>query len=518
MARLPVGLHIRRHRRQLGVTQAALAARVGISASYLNLIEHGKREVAGRLLRRLTEELDLDFEAVAGREATRLVQDLTEITADPLLRDLRLDQAGIGELAGRRPEWGRAAVRLHRSYRRAVTRAEALSDRLAHDAALIEASHELRTRIAAVRSFAEILHEHPEIEPERRTRFIGLLAGESGRLGDIAEALFHRLCDHDDGGRASTPAEEVDDFITDRGNHFADLEEQAAAVAEEVGAAGLPMEIALTRWLAERYGVRVEIGEPGAEAGPVARRGRFDADARLFRAPLGLPQPTLRFALARVAVTLSAASAVAAHAADPRLRSEAARRCAVDALHSYGAGALLFPYAPFHAAAEEARYDIDRLATLFGASVEQVCHRLVTLRRPGAEGVPFAFLRVDPAGNISKRFSLPTLRLPRYGGACPLWAVYATPRNPTSTAVQRIRLAEGHEFLFIARSIAKPPVAYGLPGERYGLMIACETIHTGRVVYGDAAVGQPLETGVNCHLCAHENCPQRAFPSTVAPS
>ncbi|MGQ9370139.1 helix-turn-helix domain-containing protein [Azospirillum sp. ST 5-10] len=518
MARLPVGLRIRQHRRQRGVTQAALASRVGISASYLNLIEHGKREVAGSLLRRLAGALDLELEEVAGADAARLVQDLTEVTTEPLLRDLALDQAGINDLVGRRPEWGRAAVRLHRSYRRAATLAEALSDRLAHDSALIEASHELRTRIAAVRAFAEILHDHAEIEPERRARFVALMAGESGRLGDIAEALFHRLSERGETGRANTPAEDVDDFIIDHDNHFPDLEEQAEAIA--AGLAAGPdgdgtAEAALARWLAERHGVRVAIGDPGPIAGPPARRGRYDAETRVFHAARGLAQPTLRFALARLAFALAAAPVVAAHADDSRLRSEAARRRAVDALNSYGAGAVLFPYGPFRAAAEEARYDVDRLAGHFAASVEQICHRLVTLRRPGEEGVPFAFLRVDPAGNISKRFSLPVLRLPRFGGACPLWAVYTPPRNPAATAVQRVRLAEGPEFLFIARTIAKPPVGYGLPGETYGLMIGCETIHASRTVYGDAPAGPAVETGINCHLCPREDCPQRAFPSTL---
>lgn len=518
----PVGLRIRRHRRQQGVTQLALAARVGISASYLNLIEHGKREVAGGLLRRLAEALNLDLEEVSGREASRLVQDLTEIATDPLLRDLRLEHSGIAEIVGRQPEWGRALVALHRAGRRATTLAEALSDRLAHDSALIDASHELRTRIATVRSFAEILNEHAGLDAERRDRFTGMMARESGRLGDIAEALFHRLSAQGEASRANTPAEEVDDLIIDRDNHFPDLEEAAAElatrIAAEVEAAPSP-EGALVRWLNARHGLRVAANDEEANgAGPTARRGRYDADSRVFHAPLGLAPATLRFALARLAFALEAGTLIADHAADPRLRSEAARQRAAEALRSYGAGALLFPYESFREAAERTRYDLDRLAVLFGASVEQVCHRLVTLRRPGAEGVPFAFLRVDPAGNVSKRFSLPVLRLPRHGGACPLWAVYTAPRDPAATAVQRVRLSEGREFLFIARSITKPPSGYGQPGERYSLMIGCDAIHADRVIYDDAPSGPALETGVNCHLCARADCPQRAFPSALAPT
>jgi predicted transcriptional regulator/DNA-binding XRE family transcriptional regulator len=522
MVRPPVGYRLRQSRRQSGITQVALAARVGISASYLNLIEHGKRDVAGALLRRLAGELDLDVAELTGAEASRLVHDLTEIGTDPLLRDLNMDPAGSQEIVGRRPEWGRAIVRLHRSYRHASTLAETLSDRLAHDSTLLQASHELLTRMTPVRSFAEILREHPDLGREQRERFTALIAEESGKLGDIAKALFERLSDFSESGRPTTPAEEVDDFIIDRGNYFPELEEAAERLAVRMGEGSTgtseaPDDAMLSKWLARAHNVKVNVHEPANAAEAAERRGAYDPAAGVFRFRLGLPPPTRRFQLARLAFALEEPDLAKRLADDPRLTSEAARARAVNALHSYGAGALVLPYDALLRAAENARYDLDRLASRFGASMEQVCHRLVTLRRPGAEGVPFAFLRVDPAGNVSKRFSLPTLRLPRHGGACPLWAIYRAHQSPSAIVTQRVRLPDGREFLFMARAISKPSAAFGAPGETFSVMIACESIYAERLIY-DAAPELTIETGINCHLCPRQACPQRAYPQLQAPS
>ncbi len=510
MARAPIHFRLRDRRRELGLTQAALAGRIGISASYLNLIEHGKRLVAGALLRRIAEALDLDPGTLTGAQDARLGQEIAEIAADPLIRDLGLSARPAQDFVGRDRSWAQAIVRLHRSYSRASDLAQALADRLAHDARLVEASHELLTRITAIRSFAEILREHSDIDTERRDRFTSLIAEESGRLGEVAKGLFDRLSGAAESARPTTPAEEVDDFFIDRGNHFPTLEAIAEALASELWRDDEPRGGALRAFLTEHHGVRF--------AATPAPDFRFDVASRIVAAGEGMAQATLRFQLARCVMALSAPEEVARLAEDARLTTPLARDRAVNALLSYGAGALLFPYAGFHAAAESLRYDIDALARKFGASQEQICHRLVTLRRPGTEGIPFAFLRVDPAGNISKRFSLPTLTLPRNGGACPLWAVYRAFQAPETIAVQRVRLPEQREFLLIARTVSKPSAGFGQPRESYSVMIGCEAIHADRIVYGDGQFASPsmaLETGVNCYLCPRGDCRQRAHPPVL---
>lgn len=511
------GFRLRQKRREQGITQAALAAQVGISASYLNLIEHAKRDVAGALLRRLADALGLELSELTGQEEVRLTQDLADVAADPGLRDLRLDEPGAHEIVARRPGWGQAIVRLHRRQQAAATLAESLAQRLAHDATLVQASHQLLTRMTSVRSFAEILREHTDLEAGRRDRYVGLIAEESARLGDVAKSLFDRLSDFGESVRATTPVEEVDDFVIGHANHFPELELRAEALGEHLRKSGTPLEEALVERLRNRHGVRVELrrarGEDAGGHSPV-----FDLERRTFRAPRGGPAPTRRFQLARAVFRLEEPSLIAGLVDDARLTSLAARERASGVLSSYGAGALLFPYEEFLAAARDCRYDLDRLSALFDASIEQVCHRLVTLRRPGAEGIPFGFLRVDPAGNISKRFSLPSLHLPRFGGVCPLWAVYRGFRSLGSLVAQRVRLPDGREFLFVARAFAKPARGFGMPTETYSVMIACDAIHASETVYGDAAGGDPrtaLRSGINCHLCPRDDCPQRAFPQVV---
>ncbi len=520
MERTTAGFRLRQIRRERGVTQAALAAAAGISPSYLNLIEQGKRRIAGALLRRLADALDLDMDEINGAETSRLVQDLTEITADPILRDLGIDPTGAQEIVGRQPVWGRALVRLHRSYRRASMLSETLAERLGHDSDLLEASHELLTRMTSIRSFSEILREHPDIAPPQRERFTALIAEESGKLGDIAKSVFDRLSEFGDSARPTTPAEEVDDFIIDRRSFFAELEAAAEALVKTMRADGAPSEAAIIEWLDRERGIRVATGGVATPKRLGQRRGTFDRQARVFTLPAGLAPATHRFQLARLAFAVDQAALVAQLVRDPRLTSDAARTRATEALYSYGAGALVLPYDAFRSAAETVRYDLERLAALFSASMEQVCHRLVTLRRPGAEGIPFAFLRVDPAGNISKRFSLPTLRLPRYGGACPLWAIYRTSLNPGSLVTQRVRLPDGGEFLFMARMLTKPAPGFGALAESFSVMIACDAVYAERLVYGEAlrsGSGLTLEAGINCHLCPREGCAQRAFPHVNAP-
>lgn len=500
----------------MGMTQAALAQRVGISGSYLNLIEHGKREVGGALLKRLAGALDLDRAALTGAEDTRLVQDLTGLSADPALRDLGLDPDGAQEIVGRQPSWGRALLRLHRSYRDASELVDALSDRLSEDAFLLQSSHELLTRITSVRSFAEILLEHRDLATDRRDRFTALLAEESRRLTTVAKSLFDHLNGLGATPRPTSPAEEVDDFLIDNRNHFPSLEDAAERLWRLVQAGGDTAESALVNRLAGRHGVRMRFGG-GPDAAPGQRQQvRYDAESRLLHIDEALPPPTLRFELARVLFRLESPEVAEALVDDPHLTSDEARERARQALWSYAAAAMLFPYDEFLAAARDVRYDLEVLCRQFGGSIEQICHRLVALRRPGAEGVPFAFLRVDPAGNISKRFSLPGLRLPRQGGACPLWAVYRAFMTPQSIVAQKVQLPGGQEFLFIARTVSKQTAAYGVPAETYAVMIGCEALYADQVVYGDSfpARRPSLVTGVgvNCRLCPRADCRQRAHP------
>ena len=171
------------------------------------------------------------------------------------------------------------------------------------------------------------------------------------------------------------------------------------------------------------------------------------------------------------------------------------------------------PYERFLEAAESGRYDLAHLQARFNASFEQVAHRLVTLRRPGAAGVPFAFVRADPAGNISKRFSLPGLRMPQFGGACPLWALYGAFATDRLVA-QRAAMPDGRHLLFMARQVRKGTSSSARPEARYAIMLACEAHHGGRIVHADAlGPGHAAPVGWECRACTRAGCDQRAFPA-----
>ena len=188
-------------------------------------------------------------------------------------------------------------------------------------------------------------------------------------------------------------------------------------------------------------------------------------------------------------------------------------------LNAYLAGALLMPYEAFHSAAQTLRYDIDHLAGRFNTSFEQVCHRLVTLRRPGSGGVRFGFLRSDAAGHITKRVALPGLPLPGRGTACPLWAVFVAFQTPGSLVRQLVRFPGGDRYLMLARAIEKERPDYGMPRRFMSVMLMCESLHVSQLVYGDgldlSERAPCVPVGQTCRVCVRQACAHRQEASII---
>jgi len=182
-------------------------------------------------------------------------------------------------------------------------------------------------------------------------------------------------------------------------------------------------------------------------------------------------------------------------------------------LMAYVAGALLLPYADFRAAAATLRHDIDRLAARFGCSVEQVCHRLVTLRRPGEEGLRLGFVRADAAGNVSKRFPLPRLPLPRRDAGCQLWPLYLAFQAHGAVVRQLAAFPSGERYLLLARTAEKESPGFGQPRHLMSVMLMCEARDAERMVYADgldlAADAPATPVGPGCRTCARSDCTQR---------
>jgi len=199
-----------------------------------------------------------------------------------------------------------------------------------------------------------------------------------------------------------------------------------------------------------------------------------------------------------------------------RFQSDEARSIAKVGLANYYAGAALMPYDAFLAAAQTARHDLEVLATRFGASLEQVAHRLSTLQRPGAKGIPFFFVRVDQAGTITKRHSATTLQFARYGGACPLWNVHQAFELPGQFLRQLAETPDGARYFCLARDVSKSGGAYDQPTRRYAIGLGCEVRHAPALVYADhmdidaGAAYAPI--GISCRICERRNCHQRSVP------
>lgn len=519
-----IGATLRERRRARGITQAALAAQIGISASYLNLIESDKRSIGGALLKRIADALGLALSEIDGAAERRLVADLAELCGEPLLADLQLAPDHTHALAGRHRAWARALVRLHRAWIDRGQAVNALSDRLHQDPFLREAVHNLLTQATAIRSSAQILHAGEGLDTARRARFVAIVDQESTRLAEVARALAGFFDKDAAGTRSATPAEEVDDLLFDRDNHFPELEQAAGQVRAGAALHADCDETALAEYLRRAHGIELQL-RPGADlaGGDVRHMAAFDAASRrLVLAEEAMPA-TRRFELARLAAELCTqgqpVDGLLAQAG--QLSSDAARRRARRALSSYLAAAVLLPYEAFLDAARALHYDIDRLAQRFDASFEQVCHRLVTLRRPGAAGLPFALMRVDAAGFTSKRLPLPRLALPRHGPACSMWAVYQALHVPGSIVRQLAEFPDGQRLLFVARTVEKSRPAFALPRRLQSIMLACDTLHADQTVYGaglDLGSSAPaVPVGPNCRLCVRRDCVYRSEDPIVGP-
>ena len=199
-----------------------------------------------------------------------------------------------------------------------------------------------------------------------------------------------------------------------------------------------------------------------------------------------------------------------------RFQSREARAIAKVGLANYFAGAALMPYEAFLNAAQECRHDLEVLGRRFGASLEQVAHRLSTMQRPGEKGIPFFFVRVDQAGTITKRHSATTLQFARYGGACPLWNVHQAFELPGQFLRQLAETPDGARYFCLARDVSKSGGAYHTPTRRYAIGLGCEVKHAEALVYADhmdvSASEAYAPIGISCRICERRNCHQRSVP------
>lgn len=308
------------------------------------------------------------------------------------------------------------------------------------------------------------------------------------------------------------PWDEVRDYFHDRDNYIDSLDAAAEALVggpDRIEPIGPMLEIQL----AEQYGIQISTFPPASSSVQALRH--YDADNRVLRLAPGMPLETRNFLIAHQLALCAFADALDSLTEEAALVSDDARKLLRVGLANYAAGALLMPYARFAEAAIAVRHDVERLAQRFGVSFEQVCHRLSTLQRPGARGVPFFFVRVDMAGNITKRHSATRLQFARYGGTCPLWHVHEAVAAPGRILVQIVETPDGVRYVSMAMGLVKESGSFSAPDRRFAVALGCEASFAAQFVYADGlAVSTAPATPIasSCRICPRLDCTQRAFP------
>lgn len=300
-----------------------------------------------------------------------------------------------------------------------------------------------------------------------------------------------------------SPWDEVRDFFHYCDNYLDDLDQAAEAFA---ATAADPAQKAVARLAS--LGVQLETHDDAQDL------RRYDPETRRLSLAKGAHDATHRFQLLHQLALLTEAPRIEATLDRGHFKTSAARNIARIGLANYFAGAALMPYAAFLTVARETRHDLERLADRFGASLEQVAHRLSTLQRPGQKGIPFFFVRVDRAGTITKRHSAARLQFARFGGACPLWNVHAAFETPGRFLRQLAETPDGSRYLCLARDVTKSGGSFHAPIRRYAIGLGCDIAHAADLVYADGLdLRAPFDPiGISCRICNRPACPQRSVP------
>jgi len=440
-----IGPHLRRLRAERGETQGQVAKALGISTSYVNLLENNERAVSVAVMLRLMEVYGVDHRALAEDDDGVLLADLRAASQDPLFEGARPDLPELRAALAHSPTLASAFLRLHGAW------------------------------LAATEQLMSV-------------------TGAEGR----------------DAALATSPESAVHDVFRRNRNHFRELEAAAEAFWGPGGVATDEIYTALKRRLADRLGLRVRV-LPVAEMPNTLRL--HDPERREVWLCEALDHPNRVFQLVHVAAlvehaglldALVARSGIAEPRAQARLRVE---------LANYVAAAVLMPYGPFLAEARASKYDFDHLATRFGVTFEQACHRATTLQREGAQGAPFFFLRVDAAGNVTKRFNSTGFPLAEHGGACPRLEVHGCFRTPGRIAPQFVETPDGAQFFVFCRTVDRPTFTRLAQDVRLAVAMGCAIEHAGEIGYAEEfSLGGAHVTpvGITCRVCPRPNCDHRA--------
>jgi predicted transcriptional regulator/transcriptional regulator with XRE-family HTH domain len=437
-----LGPRLRRLRKDLGLTQAVMASDIGISPSYIALMERNQRPVTAEVLIRLAKAYTIDLSSLTEDKGGDLINRLKAAMKDPIFADIEVSPVELVDVLSNFPGFTEAMLRLYTAYK-----------------------------------------------------------SEQFALADWQQSAVGAT----EADSANDPVAAVRAFLAARRNCFPQLDAAAESLAVDVNQLG-----GLHAFLRQRHGLNVRRLPQEVMMGSVRRLDRHRKEILLDD---GLDVASQNFQLAQQLAYLEADGEIQKTVEGGNLHTENARHLAHRAVAGYFGAAVLMPYAQFAKAAESKRYDVEAIARQFNSSFEQTAHRLTTLQKPGQERVPFFFIRVDNAGNVSKRLDSANFPFARHGGGCPLWSLHQVFSLPRTVVTQWLELPDGQRFFSIARTVSSGGGAYASARVTRAVALVCEAQHAERMVYYDRN-SAPLYTpiGISCRLCHRPTCTSRSEP------
>ncbi len=428
---------MRRVRSARGLTQTRMASDLGVSVSYLNLIERDQRPLSAAFLLKLAGTYDLDLKSLTGDDGAGLGEELARVFTDPRLTGIDVPRGELRELAARSPGIAQALLRLHAD-----------------------------TPIAPA-------------APAKQG-----------------------------------PLEAVIRMIAEAGNYFPALDTAAETLSDELRLSGPDLNNAVVERLRARHAITVRVMP--VEVLPGLLR-RLDLHARQLQVSEALDAASRGFAAAVQLALIEIKQPIDDAIAAAGITDPLARHACTVSLAKYAAGAMLMPYARFLAACEATGYDVELLQARFGRGLEQIVHRLVTLGRPGARGIPFFFLRIDRAGLISKSFAHGASPIPKTGG-CALWNLYAAFDRPGEVRRQLLEMEDGRRYLTLARTVRSTAAPWGAERAQFVIGLGCDAAHASALAWsaGLDLGGPATPIGPGCAACHRAACRQRSLPPSGA--
>jgi len=427
MQKIFIGPQLRRLRTDEKLTQSEMAKSLGISTSYVNLLENNERSVSVTVLLKLFEAFGVDWRDITEDETSTLLSDMRAVILDPMFEEFRPDLAQLRASMVHSPDLARCFMQLHKSFQAATDRLMSVVPTDADDAASVV---------------------------------------------------------------SATPESQVHGFFRQNRNHFPELEAEAEAFWDGEDVPRDDIYARVKSRMRDDFGLSVQV-VPVTDLPNTLRT--YDPDRREVLLSEALDHPNRLFQLMHITALVEQGKLLDEILSRSGITEPLGlARCRVE-LANYFAAAVLMPYEPFLREARESKYDMDHVATRFGVSFEQACHRTTTLQRSGAQGV-------------------------EYGGACPRLDVHTAFRTPGRIIPQFVEMPDQSRFFVFARTVERPAFARHRQDMRLSVALGCAMDHLSEIGYADGMTAVPggfTQIGINCRVCPRTGCDQRAHQTSI---